>query len=105
MTTIEYQITKPNERLAPAFLFVIDTCLREEEMAALKDSILQSLDLMPPNSNVGLVTYGTVVQLWQLQGTPVATSYAFSNKKSVSSRDVFEMLGLGSLLKGTPRFP
>jgi protein transport protein SEC23 len=100
MTTIEYQITKPNERLAPAFLFVVDTCLREEELQALKDSVIQSLDLMPENSNVGLITYGTVVQLWQLTGTTVATSYAFSNKKAVSSREVFEMLGLGTLLKG-----
>jgi protein transport protein SEC23 len=62
MTTIEYQLTKPNSRVAPAFLFVVDTCLRPEELESLKESLLQTIELLPANAYVGLITFGTTVR-------------------------------------------
>jgi hypothetical protein len=47
--------------MSPVFLFVVDICLSEEESQALKDSLLQILELIPQNSLVGLITFGTTV--------------------------------------------
>lgn len=44
------------------FIFMLDTCIIEEELAALKESILQSLMLFPENAKVGLITFGKNVR-------------------------------------------
>jgi hypothetical protein len=62
VTSIEYTLAREASPIAPAFLFVVDTCLRQEELDAVKESILQTLDLIPPNSYVGLITFGTTVR-------------------------------------------
>lgn len=59
-TTIEYTLARPAQ-VPPIFLFVIDTCLDEEDLKALKDAVVISLSLLPPYALVGLVTYGTMV--------------------------------------------
>jgi protein transport protein SEC23 len=46
----------------PIFLFVVDTCLDEEDLKALRDAIVVSLSLIPPYALVGLITYGTMVR-------------------------------------------
>jgi protein transport protein SEC23 len=61
-TTVEYELPG-SQSGTPAFIYVIDACLSEEELEALKDSIKQSLHLLPDNSLVGLVTFGTTVQV------------------------------------------
>jgi len=60
-TTIEYVLTRPAS-LPPIFLYVIDTCLEDDDLNALKESITQSLSLLPPQALVGLITYGTMVR-------------------------------------------
>lgn len=40
---------------------VVDTCLAEDELQALKDSLVMSLSMMPPEAIVGLITFGTTV--------------------------------------------
>lgn len=59
-TTIEYVLQRPAQ-VPPIFLFVVDTCLDEEDLKALKDSIVVSLSLLPPHALVGLITFGTMV--------------------------------------------
>jgi hypothetical protein len=59
-TTIEYTLSRPAQ-IPPIFLFVIDTCLDEDDLKALKETIVVSLSLLPPNALVGLITYGTMV--------------------------------------------
>lgn len=49
--------------MPPIFLFVVDTCMDDEELGALKDSLQMSLSLLPPNALVGLITFGNVVQV------------------------------------------
>jgi protein transport protein SEC23 len=36
-------------------------CLDEDELQALKDSLIMSLSMMPPNAVIGLITFGTTV--------------------------------------------
>jgi protein transport protein SEC23 len=47
----------------PGFLFVVDTCVTEEDLAGLKNAIKQLLGTMPETALVGLVSYGTMVQV------------------------------------------
>lgn len=67
-TTIEYTLSRPAQ-IPPIFLFVVDTCLDDDDLKALKESIIVSLSLLPPHALVGLITYGTMVSL------PVSASY------------------------------
>lgn len=59
-TTVEYTLSRPVQ-VPPVFLFVVDTCLDEEDLKALRDAIVVSLSLLPPYALVGLITYGTMV--------------------------------------------
>ncbi|KAH0454594.1 hypothetical protein IEQ34_016518 [Dendrobium chrysotoxum] len=48
--------------LPPIFLFVIDTCVIEE-LGFVKSAMHRAIGLIPENALVGLITYGTQVQL------------------------------------------
>ena len=61
-TTIEYRLSRPAPS-PPIFVYVVDTCQEEDSLKALKDSLVMSLSLLPPNALVGLVTFGTMVPL------------------------------------------
>lgn len=64
-TTVEYDLPR-NQAPPPAFLFIVDTCLPQEELDQLKDSLEQSLNLLPDNASVGLITFGTHVHVSNL---------------------------------------
>uniref|UniRef100_A0AAQ5X0N0 Protein transport protein SEC23 n=1 Tax=Amphiprion ocellaris TaxID=80972 RepID=A0AAQ5X0N0_AMPOC len=92
-STIEYIV----QRGPPApliFLYVVDTCLEEEDLQALKESLQMSLSLLPPNALVGLITFGRMVQVHELSCEGIAKSYVFRGTKDLSSKQIQEMLGL-----------
>ena len=60
-TTIEYKLSRPAPA-PPIFLYVVDTCQEEDSLKTLKDSLVMSLSLLPPNALVGLITFGTMVR-------------------------------------------
>jgi protein transport protein SEC23 len=64
----------------PVFLFVVDTCIIEEELAFLKASLTRAISLVPENALVGLITFGGHVQVHELGfsefGCPRRTSSA-----------------------------
>lgn len=103
-TTIEY-ITK-SPKVSPAFLFVVDLCLSPEDLAALKDSLLQLLEALPQTAYVGLITFGHHVQVYELAGPGVASNprlnraYSFNGEHEISARDVHLALGVGSQISG-----
>uniref|UniRef100_A0A4W5R7H6 Protein transport protein SEC23 n=1 Tax=Hucho hucho TaxID=62062 RepID=A0A4W5R7H6_9TELE len=76
------------------FLYVVDTCLEEEDLQALKESLQMSLSLLPPNALVGLITFGRMVQVHELSCEAIAKSYVFRGTKELSSKQIQEMLGL-----------
>jgi len=59
-TTIEYILSKSAAH-APIFLYVVDTCLDDSDLQALKDTLIVSLSLLPQTALIGLITYGTMV--------------------------------------------
>ncbi|EEH16079.2 protein transporter SEC23 [Paracoccidioides brasiliensis Pb03] len=92
-TTIEYQLARPAPA-PPIFLFVVDTCQEEDSLKAVKDSLIMSLSLLPPNALVGLITYGTMAQVHEIGYTECAKSYVFRGSKDYAAKQVQEMLGL-----------
>uniref|UniRef100_A0A674C6A0 Protein transport protein SEC23 n=1 Tax=Salmo trutta TaxID=8032 RepID=A0A674C6A0_SALTR len=92
-STIEYIVQRgPSNPLI--FLYVVDTCLEEEDLQALKESLQMSLSLLPPNALVGLITFGRMVQVHELSCEGIAKSYVFRGTKELSSKQIQEMLGL-----------
>ena len=52
-TTIEYILNK-SASTPPIFLYVVDTCLDDADLQALKDTLIVSLSLLPPDSSYRL---------------------------------------------------
>ncbi|KAE8301184.1 Germ cell-specific gene 1-like protein [Larimichthys crocea] len=78
-----------NRRGPPApliFLYVVDTCLEEEDLQALKESLQMSLSLLPPNALVGLITFGRMVQTLTCEG--ITKSYVFRGTKDLTSKQI-----------------
>lgn len=91
--TVEYCLTKPFAP-PPVFLFVIDTCLPEDELAPLKDSLQMALNLLPQNSIVGLITYGTTVQVYELGYSECSKAFVFRGDKGPTFDQVQDQLGI-----------
>ena len=102
-TTLEYEL--PNRRAGPpVFLFVVDTCLSEDQLEELKDSLQQCLNLLPDEALVGLVTFGTNVQLHELGYTECPKSFVFRGEKTLDAGRISAMLGIrpGGMAGQTP---
>lgn len=99
-TTIEYALPR-HAGPPPVFVYVVDTCLEEEELAALKEALLLSLSWLPEHALVGLVTFGTHVQVHELGYNECAKSCVFRGTRDITADQLREYLGLGSrLVKG-----
>ncbi|CAG8496860.1 7983_t:CDS:2, partial [Cetraspora pellucida] len=94
-TTIEYTLNRAAQ-IPPIFLYIVDTCLEDDDLKALKDSLVVSLSLLPPHALVGLITFGTMAQVHELGYSECPKSYVFRGTKEYSSKQIQEMLGLGT---------
>lgn len=92
-TTIDYTIVRAPMQTPPIFLYVIDTCLDEEELAALKGTIQMSLSLLPPNALVGLITFGRIISLWELNENCLR-SFVFQGSKDYTAKQIQDWLGI-----------
>jgi protein transport protein SEC23 len=96
-STIEYTMSAPNEpRVPPVFLFVIDVCLIDKELQALKDAVLMSFSLLPEDALVGLITCGTTVNLYDLAFTELPKSYVFRGDRDVQPTVLRSLLGIAT---------
>lgn len=93
-STVEYVLYKQKLAPPPCFLLVIDTCMDTDELETLKDSILQSLELIPENAYVGLITFGTTVQVYELAHSECSKAYVFRGDKAPTFEQVQDQLGL-----------
>ena len=92
-TTIEYTLSRPAPS-PPIFFFCVDTCLEEEDLTALREALLVSLSLLPPNALVGLITFGTMVSVHELGFEAIPKAYVFRGTKEYTNQQLQEMLGL-----------
>lgn len=92
-TTIDYILSRPAP-VPPIFLYVVDTCVEEDDLKALRESLVLSLSLLPPNALVGLITFGTMAQVHEIGYDACPKSYVFRGTKEYASKSIQEMLGL-----------
>ncbi|SPO23108.1 probable SEC23 - component of COPII coat of ER-golgi vesicles [Ustilago trichophora] len=92
-TTIEYTLSRPAQ-IPPIFLYVVDTCMDDDDLKALRESLVVSLSLLPPNALVGLITYGTMAQVHELGYEACPKSYVFRGTKEYAPKAIQDMLGL-----------
>ncbi|XP_022137919.1 protein transport protein SEC23-like [Momordica charantia] len=124
-TTVQYalpQSVNPNPGLdssqqanpSPVFLFLLDTCMIEEELGFVKSALKRAIGLLPDNALVGFLSFGTQVQVHELGFSDMSKVYVFRGTKEVSKEQVLEQLGLsmggrrptGAYQKGVPNgFP
>ncbi|KAM3130641.1 hypothetical protein pb186bvf_017233 [Paramecium bursaria] len=89
-TTIEYILA--NQQTTPAsFLYIIDTCVTKEELYAIRDAIQQSLSIIPPDTQVGLITYGRTVFVHELGYEECPKCYSFMSK-DYQPQQIIDML-------------
>ncbi|KAF3795134.1 transport protein [Nymphaea thermarum] len=95
-STIEYEAMDAAANAASAiptvFLFVVDTCLIEEELGSLKLALIQAVDLLPDRSLVGLITFGTFVQVHELGFATMPKSFVFRGGKEVTKDQILEQM-------------
>ncbi|KAA8527880.1 hypothetical protein F0562_035251 [Nyssa sinensis] len=110
LTTIPNSLSNPNNPDAspqpPVFVFVLDTCMIEEELGFAKSALKQAIGLFPDNALVGFVTFGTQVQVHELGFSEMSKVYVFRGSKELSKEQVLEHLGLAVAGRRTgPGFP
>ncbi len=67
---------------------MVDTCLEEEDLQALKESLQMSLSLLPPNALVGLITFGRMIQIHELSCEGISKSYVFRGTKELTPKQI-----------------
>ncbi|CAJ1949712.1 unnamed protein product [Sphenostylis stenocarpa] len=94
-TTVEYSSDSSSgatSAVPPVFLFVVDTCIIEEEIGFLRSALAQAVELLPENSLVGLITFGTFVHVHELGFTAVPKTYVFKGSKDVTKDQLLEQM-------------
>jgi protein transport protein SEC23 len=99
-TTVEYELQSQPVAGPPTFIFLVDTCVDEDELAHLRDSLQQTLNLLPEDSLVGLVTFGSLVQVHELGFNECPRSYIFRGDKDYPAQKIQDMLGILSMRGG-----
>uniref|UniRef100_A0A8C7FL87 Protein transport protein SEC23 n=1 Tax=Oncorhynchus kisutch TaxID=8019 RepID=A0A8C7FL87_ONCKI len=92
-STIEYVVQR-GPQMPLVFLYVVDTCMEDEDLQALKESLQMSLSLLPPTALVGLITFGRMIQVHELGCDGISKSYVFRGTKDLNAKQLQEMLGL-----------
>ncbi|ODV58110.1 vWA-like protein, partial [Ascoidea rubescens DSM 1968] len=68
-TTCEYILHdyKKSSLFSPnIILFLVDLCLEQDELSSLKKSIITSINSLPQNTLVGLITFDSIIHLYEL---------------------------------------
>jgi protein transport protein SEC23 len=71
-------------------MLVVDTAVATEELVELKDSLQQSINFIPEDAMIGLITYGKMVQVHELGFSDCPKCYVFRGDKELNSKQVQE---------------
>ncbi|KAJ3676988.1 hypothetical protein LUZ60_002712 [Juncus effusus] len=93
--TVEYE-SQGEKGVNPVFMFVVDTCMIEEEIGFLRSALAQAVELLPEKSLVGLITFGTFVQVHELGFGILPKSYVFKGTKEVMKEQILDQMGFFS---------
>lgn len=94
-TTAEYVLPRAPPQ-TPVFFFVVDTCVEEaEDLQSLKEALIVSLKSLPSKALVGVITFGTMVQVHEVGFSDLPKSFVFRGSKEYTTPQIQDMLGLG----------
>ncbi|XP_039007255.1 protein transport protein SEC23-like isoform X2 [Hibiscus syriacus] len=79
----------------PAFVFVVDGCMEEEELRAVKSELRRVVEQLPENALVGLVTFDAMVNVYDLGFSECLRVVVFHGDRELSSQQVQKFLGIG----------
>lgn len=65
----------------------------KEELSELADSLMQALNLLPEDSLVGLITFGTNISVYELGNDSISKAYVMRGTKEYTPGRIGEMLG------------
>lgn len=74
--------------IGPAFVFVLDGCLVEEELQGVKNELLLVISQLPENALVGLLVFDAMVRVYDLGFTDCLRVVLFNGERQVSSSEV-----------------
>uniref|UniRef100_A0A2P2M8G4 Protein transport protein SEC23 n=2 Tax=Rhizophora mucronata TaxID=61149 RepID=A0A2P2M8G4_RHIMU len=104
-TTVQYMLPNPNvvpnhpdvspPAVSPVFVFVLDTCMIEEEFGFVKSALKRAVGLLPENALVGFVSFGTQAHVHELGFSEMSKVYVFRGNKEITKDQIMEQLGLG----------
>ena len=93
-TTIEYELQTVPPQGPPSFLFVLDTCTNsKDELTELADSLTQALNILPGDSRVGIITYGTNINVYELSSDSISKAFILRGNREYGPGRVGELLG------------
>ena len=65
---------------------MVDTCLATSDLVELKDSLQQSINFIPEDAIIGLITYGKMVSVHELGFQDCPKSYVFRGDKELNAK-------------------
>ncbi|KAI5580307.1 hypothetical protein BDE02_08G146700 [Populus trichocarpa] len=80
----------------PVFVFVVDACMVEEELRAVKNELLLVVEQLPENALVGLITFDAMVRVYDLGFSDCSRVVVFHGGREVSSEQTQQFLGIYS---------
>lgn len=83
--------------MGPAFVFVVDLCMAEDELRALKNELLLVVSQLPENALVALVTFDSLVKVYDLGFADCTRVVLFHGDRELSSAQVQQFLQLQSM--------
>ena len=87
--TIEYILPESKHNInnsRPIFMLIVDTAISSEELSELKDSLQQSINFIPQDAMIGLITYGKMIHVHELGFSDCPKAYVFRGDKEMSSK-------------------
>lgn len=97
-TTLEYKLNR-KETNWPIFIFLIDTCVEEEELLAIKENIQLVVSELPQECSIGVISFGNICQVHELGFAEYPVSYNFKGDVLYKPLEIQEMLGLVNITK------
>jgi len=76
--------------MGPAFVFLVDLCMAEDELRVLKNELLLIVSQLPENALVALVTFDSVVKVYDLGFAECTRVVLFPGDRELSSTQVFK---------------
>lgn len=83
--------------VGPAFVFVVDLCMVEDELKALKNELLLVVSQLPENALVGLITFDSMVKVYDLGFTDCTRVVLFHGDRELASTQIQQFLQLQSM--------